>query len=287
MGPPDQIGFINRARRETAMRAQCIRRLTPISGQVILASVVNAGSGYTLGASVAITGPDFAPNIPPFPLGNQAEALAIVQNGTIASVDISEGGFGYFQPTGSIVADAGSGASVTFSVSPINVLVQGQEVYRFEDVDVSTFPGVDSVYMVKSVSVIFANTRYVLPCYAFSVYQAMIRNYPVGFYNIPAVMSQYGQGEDGSFYVYPPPAQTLQTEWDCFCLPQDLVTNDSIEAIPQPWQDPIPYFAAHLAYGELQNFNASKFYLDLYNDFMTRHGGYARPGRAVNPYGRY
>jgi hypothetical protein len=285
--PLNQIEYINKARRETAMRAQCVRRLTPVSGQVVSANVVAPGSGYTLGATLAISTPDFAPNTKPFPLGSQATGSAFVQNGTIAGAVINDGGAGYFQPTGSIVAAAGSGASITFSTSPINLLNLGQEVYAFSDIDLTLFPGVDSVCAVKSLSVIFANARYTLPCYAFSVYQAMIRTYPLGFYNIPAVCSQYGQGTDGSFYVYPPPAQSLQSEWDCFCVPQDLETNDSLEVIPRPWDDPIPYFAAHLAFADLQNFNASKFYLDLYNDFMIRHSGYARPGRAVNQYGRY
>ena len=38
---------INEARRETAMRAQAIRRLTPIAAGVVSASVTVAGSGYT------------------------------------------------------------------------------------------------------------------------------------------------------------------------------------------------------------------------------------------------
>ena len=32
--PADLLSYINRARREVAARTQCIRRLTPVSGQV-------------------------------------------------------------------------------------------------------------------------------------------------------------------------------------------------------------------------------------------------------------
>jgi hypothetical protein len=287
LGALDLIDYINRSRRETAMRGQCIRRLTPVSGQVLSASVVNPGSGYTLGVTIGISGPDFFPGTKPFPSGAQATAGAIVQNGTIAAVDVLFGGAGYMQPTGSVIASAGTGASVTFTTTPINTLNLAQEVYPFSDIDVTIFPGVQSVYMVKGLSVIFGSYRYSLACYAFSVYQALIRRYTQGFFYVPEICSQFGQGVDGSFYVYPPPSQQYPFELDCFCLPQDLLTDGSTEALPDPWTDAVPYFAASLCYANLQNFNAAKYYEDAFDKFILRHSNYARPGRMVNPYGRY
>ena len=41
--PDDLLSYINRARREVAGRTQCIRRLTPISGQVVDGTVVTGG----------------------------------------------------------------------------------------------------------------------------------------------------------------------------------------------------------------------------------------------------
>lgn len=287
IGPSDMISYINRARRETAMRAQCIRRMTPVSGQVLSASVVNPGAGYTLGATVVLSAPEFQPGTKPFPQGAQATAGAIIQNGTIAAVDVQFGGAGYIAPTGSVVASAGSGASVTFTTTPISTLNLAQEVYPFSDIDVTMFPGVESVYMIKGVSVIFGSYRYSLACYAFSVYQAMIRRYTQGFMYVPAVCSQFGQGVDGSFYFYPPPSQQYPIEYDCFCLPLDLTAGDSPEAIPDPWTLAVPYFAASLCYAELQNFNAAKYYEDAFDKFILRHSNYARAGRMVNPYGRY
>lgn len=286
-GPNDLISYINRARREIAMRAQCIRRLTPISGSIMTASVVAGGSGYTLGATITITAPDFPSGMAPYPLGDQASASAIIDTGTIAAVAIDYGGHGYFQPTASIIADAGDGASITFSLSPMNLLTEGQEVYPFSEVDLSSFPGCDSVYMIKSVSIIYSNYRYSLPCYAFSEYQAKIRTFPYQYSYVPAFCSQFGQGVNGSFYVYPLPSQTYQYELDCFCLPADLSTDLSVEAIPMPWTEAVPYFAASLCYAELQNFNASKYYMDMYDAFCQRYSNYARPGRIVNIYGRY
>lgn len=104
---------------------------------------------------------------------------------------------------------------------------------------------------------------------------------------MPAVCAQYGQGVDGDFYFFPVPSQPYQIEFDAFCLPSDLIDNNSVEAIPAPWTDAVPYFSAHLAYLELQNFNAAKGYLGLFDQFLQRYSDYARPGRVTNPYGRY
>jgi hypothetical protein len=281
------VTYINRARREIALQAQCIRRLTPITGAVVTASVVSAGSGYTNSPTITITTPDFPSGQGPFPNGSQATAAAMVQAGTVAAVDITYGGAGYWEPTATITDSTGTGASITLNLSTINQLTQGAEVYNFADVDLSPFPGVESIYMVQSVSVLFSGFRYSLACYDFSTYQALIRQWAQQWQYVPAVCAQYGQGVDGSFYMYPIPSQAYQMEWDCLCLPSDLTTNLSEEALPGPWTDVVPYFASHLAYLELQNFNASKYYFDLYEKMLLRYSRAARPGRAVSKYGRY
>jgi len=287
LNPGDLVSYINRARREVAMRSQCLRILTPVSGAVTAASIVAYGSGYTNSPTITITAPDFPAGGTINPGGAQATAAAIVQSGSIANVDITYGGAGYFQPSASITDSTGSGASISLTVSTPNVLVAHQEVYPFSDVNLDAFPGVESIYMIKSISILYSNYRYSLPCYSFSDYQAKLRRYPVGYSWVPTCCSQFGQGVNGSFYVYPIPSQTYQYELDCFCIPSDLTTNLSDEALPLPWTEAVPYMAAYLCYLELQNYNAAKFYLDQFDMFVNRYSTYARPGRATNPYGRY
>lgn len=281
------IDYINRARREVAGMTQCIRVLTPISGSVVSANVVNGGSGYSNATTVTITPPDFPSGALPSPNGAQATAIPIIQGGVITAVDIQFGGYGYFQPLATVMDGAGTGASVTLNLSPINVLNPYQEQYSFQDINVSMFPGVGSVFMIRSVSVLYANYRYSLPMYSFSTYQSMIRQYPFQYTYVPTFCSQFGQGANGSFFAYPWPSQTYQWEFDCTALPQDLIDDQSVEAIPQPWSDVVPYFAAHLAFAELQNLNASRYYLDLFDKMMLRKSAQARPGRVTNPYGRW
>ena len=285
----DLLSYINRARREVAARTQCIRRLTPITGQVVSVNLLTPGSGYVTPVAT-ISAPDFPSGLAPNPLGLQATATVQMAGGVITDIEIQNGGDGYFEPQITITdaTGPGTGATATLNLSPINILNTGQEVYNFSDIYIGNWPGVDSVYAIKSASVIYANYRYSLPMYAFSVYQAYIRQYPYQYSYVPTFCSQFGQGAGGSFYAYPLPSQTYQWEFDCFCLPQDMdLTNGIPEAIPQPWTDAVPYFAAHLAMIELQNFNAALFFEKQFDERTLGYSSYARPGRMTNPYGRY
>jgi hypothetical protein len=285
---PDNLRqYINRARRKVASQCQCVRIKSSISGQILQWNVVSGGFNYSPTPVCVITPPDFPSGEAPFPNGDQAFATATVEGGVITSIQNNYGGHGYYQPIMTITDPTGSGAFVSPTVSFVMTLNRGQEVYRFTDVDLSEFAGVKSIYGVRSVSIIYANYRYSLPMYSFSTYQSMIRQYPFQYQYVPTFCSQYGQGGNGSIYVYPLPSQTYQMEWDMQCLPQDLLDDQSVEIIQPPWDELPPYFAAHLAYAQIQNLNASKYYLELYNQMAKEYSGEARIGRIVNPYGRY
>lgn len=284
--PKDMLEWINTARREVVMRTQCVRVLTNSSGACETGSVTAGGSGYTSAPTATITPPDFPSGTGAFPGGSQATATTTIQSGTLNAVNITYGGSGYFQPLVSFSGGGGSGAAGTIATSPINTLVAQQEVYPFSGVDLTSNPGAGAIYCVISISLIYANYRFSLPVYSFSEYQAKIRNYPSQYIYVPSVASQYGQGSSGSFYVYPLPNAGYQYELDCLCLPQDLLTDLSVEIIPAPWDDAVKYFVAYLAYLSMQNFNAANFYLGQFDRFIMSYSRAARPGRAVNIYGR-
>lgn len=279
--------YVNQARREVAMRTQCIRILPPISGAIVSWTITNHGSGYSSTPVCTITPPDFPSGGPTNPLGKQATATATVVSGIITAINNTYGGAGYFQPQMTITDATGSGATAIATLSPMNLLNQGQEQYLFSNINLTAFPGVKEIYNVHSVSIIYANYRYSLPCYSFSTYQAMIRQYPFQYQYVPTFFSQFGQGASGSLFFYPWPSQTYQMEWDCRCIPLDLIDNQSVEILPDPWTDAVPYFAAKLAFEELQNLNAAKYYDDQFNVRCLGYSQYARVGRATNPYGRY
>lgn len=288
INPQDLIYYVNRARRDLAGRTQCVRRLTPISGSISNIVITNGGQNYSTPA-ISIGSPDQASGAPPNPTGIQAYATITEEDGVINNISVTAGGDGYLSPSITITDSTGSGvsAAATAVIQNISQTYEGQEVYRFSDIPVQNWPGVDSVFAVHSVSIIYSNYRYSLPMYNFSTYQARIRQYPTQYSYVPTMGAQFGQGENGSLYLYPIANSSYPLELDCFCLPADLKTDLDVEVIPMPWQDAVPYLAAHLCYLELQNLNAAEYYFKKSDEMIARYSRYARPGRITNPYGRY
>lgn len=283
--PEDLIEYINRARRDIAGRTQCIRALTPISGSISSITLTNGGTGYTAPV-VTITPPDFPSGMAPYPGGLQATAEASFAAGIIQDISVTNGGSGYFQPQITITDPTGAGATAVLAGTIGNQTVNSQEVYNFRDFDVSMFPGVGEPIAVHSIAMLFNNWRYVLPCYGFTTYQAMIRQYSLQYQYVPCVFSQYGQGANGSLYMYPIPSSPFQFEADLFCYPQDLLDDNSVEIIPQPWQDAVAFGAAFYAFTEIQNLNSAEYFFKKNDDMIRRFGTYARPSQVQNPYGR-
>ncbi len=284
----DLVAFINLARREIAMRAQCIRLVPATSAPLNSVTVLSAGASYT-SPTILISTPDYPSGELPFPTGDQASVSAVLSSGSIASVSITNGGAGYFQPSILSFTDpTGTGATLAVNPSPfINITKQGQEVYPFSGIPLLPLIGIESIFDVLSISIIYANYRYSLPKYSFTTYQATIRQYPFQYQYVPTMASQLGQGVAGKLYLYPIPSQAYQMEWDCYCLPTPLIVENSIEAIPDPWRDCVPYFAAYLAYLNAQRKADSDGMKAIYDDFMHRYSAYANMGRASNPYGRF
>ena len=288
--PQDIVTYVNRARREVARRAQCIRYLTPVSGALTAISVTAAGSGYSASPVVTIATPDSPSGAATTPNGVQATATATVSSGSISAVTIGTPGNGYFEPAVTITDTTGLGATavVTGISTYVNQLLEGQEQYPFSNIVFQT-TGIESVIQVKSVSIIYSNYRYSLPMYSFSIYQAMIRQYSSAsqYQYVPAFASQYGRGAAGIFYLYPIPSQTYQAEFDCICEPTDLVLDSDVEIIPDPWTDAVPFFAAYLCFLEMQNFNSARGIKNEFDLFMRQYSSATQSGRISNPYGRW
>jgi len=286
INPLTLIDYINRARREVAMRSQCLRALPPTSGAVETITVTAGGSGYT-SPTVTISAPDEPSGMTLNPAGAQATATATVVGGAITNIDVVYGGAGYFQPAVTISDPTGTGAAAMATTSPILTLNPYQESYNFADIPLQTYPGYGGVYGVRGVTLVYANYRYSLPQYSWSTYQAMIRQYPGQYYYVPTMCSQFGQGASGSLYFYPLPSQVYQLELDCYCWPQDLQTDQDVEAIPDPWTQAVVWLAVHYCYLELQNLNSAEYYRKLFDAQMPRYRSAASPGRVSNIYGRY
>ena len=279
--------YINTARGQIAAEGQCIRAVPPTSGPITAITVLSAGTGYTT-AQVIIPAPDSPSGSGPFPAGQQASATAAFTGGGITSVTLLSTGAGYFSTT-ALISGNGTGAKLLAVVSGINQTVINQETYPFSGVNplVNTSgAGINSVYMVRSISMIWGTFRYTLMHYSFSKYQAFARTYTAGYTYIPSVFCQFQQGVNGSVMVYPIPNQAYQMEWDCCCLPNDLATDTDPEAIPYPWTDAVRFLAAYYAFSGAQRFTDADRMWQEYEKYMKRARQMSQPMGTVNRYGR-
>lgn len=286
LNPDDLILYVNQARREIAMRSQSIRKIPPISGSIEEIHVTAAGSGYSASPTVTIGAPDLPGGRKLNPAGLQATATAMVVGGRIAGISVTNGGDGYFQPAVTITDATGTGATAVATTTPVSAFVANQEEYRLSDIRMDAYPGVGAVYATLSHYVIFSNIRYRIAQYSLTDYKSWIENYPFQYYFVPVACAQKEQGAAGSYLFYPIPSQTYAWEPDCLCLPQDLVDDNSPEALSEPWTEGVAWYAASLAMEEMQQFNLARYWRDKFTEFTVRYGLYARPRLVVSTYGR-
>ena len=107
--------------------------------------------------------------------------------------------------------------------------------------------GVASILFVESIAVSWGALKPTLDQWNWNDLQAYVRAYPI-VSGQPAMFAQFGQGAGGSVYIQPEPTGALPMEWNCVCLPLDLAVDADAEAIPYPWTDAVPYFAAYLGF---------------------------------------
>lgn len=291
----DLTTYVNEARVEVAAQGQCIRRTTPISGSIMSLQVVKPGSGYT-NPTIQISPPDSPQGFLPYPTGAQATGTLQRIGGQISSGSVTFGGSGYFAPAATVSDPTGTGAVVQPIVTPVSQTTYGQETYDFGDFPMAMYPGVGPILSVRSVSVQWTQWQYSISFVSFSKYQALVRQYVSSFYAPPVIGCQFGQGTDGSFKLYPLADQNYQLTLDALCLPDDLVDDQSPEAIPDPWRRAVAYYAAHLALlgraSEYPQFAQLAFrYFNekdggLFAMYMRRARAFSQPGRVSSFYGR-
>lgn len=280
----DQNNYINRARLRVAGKGQCVRLL--LSGGTITALTINSGgSGYAGTATVAISG-----------AGQQAAATATISGGAINAVTLTNGGWGYITGTTTTVTATGStsGSNATFNVTIDNSLttVPGQEVYQFSTANTlakaqTLVAGVDTVEGVFSIAGAWganAAMKPVLNEMIWTEFQAYLRSYNTGLQSYPTNWAKYGQGVNGSVYLWPLPSQFSQMDWDCWCLPVALTAANTPEAIPYPWTTPVAYYAAYLAFFNAQRFEDAQRMKAEYQEKMLEAVGMSQNPFVPNYY---
>jgi hypothetical protein len=235
--------YINEARRQLVMDTGCLRTLQPSFvtagieqyqfGSVSGAGIISGGANYS-GPSVAFSGGG----------GTGAAATLTQSGGAVNSIVFTNLGSGYTSPPTAIVSDSGAGSGANIQVGVISL----------------------NTYDFLGVHVFWGTQRYALDWAPFSLFSSIYRPYAVAAYQRqPAAWAAYGEQ---SIFVGPTPDQTYATEFDTVVLPTNFAIGDTstADAIPLRNQDPIKFYAAHLAKFNAQNYGEAETYKNKYRE---------------------
>lgn len=151
--------------------------------------------------------------------------------------------------------------------------VAAQQIYPFSAINTSSVAGVEGVFNVKQITVNVAAGAQFLHNRSFQWFNLFQISQAAPESTIPDVWAQYSQGINGSIYLYPIPDTIYTLNLDTVCLPIPLVDDTTVEAIPYPWTDCVPFFAAFYAYLSAQRrADADKMY-QTYGQFAQRARG--------------
>lgn len=151
-------------------------------------------------------------------------------------------------------------------------LVGGIASYAFSllGLGVPATTGIQGAFKVQQINAVVAGGQIALDNWAWPWFM----RYYLGTTGItparPQNWSQLGQGVSGTLYFSATPDQAYTMSCDTVCQPIQLNTDQDVEAIPYPWTDAVPYYAAYYAYMASQRQeDADRMYL-RYEDFATR-----------------
>lgn len=165
------------------------------------------------------------------------------------------------------------GASNVNSFSTIS----GVEKYSFEYANPyaqAQNSGVKGIIDVVGVSVSWGGIRPTMNYMPWLDLQAYARSWNVGVTSYPFLWSTQGYGEKGQVWLFPIPNVSAsltqggqgEMEWQVTCVPKPLYTDNDTEAVPEPFQQYVQYYAAYLALLAGQRFGAAQIHLNYLND---------------------
>jgi hypothetical protein len=154
-----------------------------------------------------------------------------------------------------------------------------QNIYTFSALNSYVTPttGIKGIMGIYSVAVSQGTIKPILDYLPWQAMQAYMLAYNSGYTGYCEAWSQYGFGDSGSLYVWPIPSGAFATDIDTYCLPLDLVNNTDVCALPYPWTDSVPYYAAYWCLMNAQRHDEAKMMLEIYNQNLVWARGAVQP----------
>lgn len=175
---------------------------------------------------------------------------------------------------------AGESESIRVLGTISTVLTQRNYNFTALNLGVSATTGVQGALHVRSLRYAVASGYQWIAPRTWEWFELYYLNNPVPDSAAPTSWAEYAQGQTGSFFVDPLPDLIYTLTADTVCVPIPLVDDTTVEAIPYPWTDAIPYFAAYLALLSSQT-NArradAEAYFSYYQTFVQRARQFSNP----------
>ena len=222
--------------------------------------VTNPGSGYTSAPTVSFSSGAAAAYATISQTGEYGSNAA----GSISNVVVTNAGLGYTTaPTVSFSGGGGTGAAAQAFLTgmPKGLLTMD----------------------IININLYWGNTRIPLRYLPWTQFNAELRFWQ-NYVGRPIAYSMYGPN---SFYLSPVPDQNYAIEVDTVVRPDDLVALSDPEInIPQPWQDPVPYYAAHIAKYKEQSYGEAELFKNQYLSKVQNVLSSTFTRRMPDPYSR-
>lgn len=146
--------------------------------------------------------------------------------------------------------------------------IAGQEMYPYAYANETLrqqYRGFESVIDVMDVAVSWGGSiRPVQNWMPWDELQAYARSYNIGVFSYPFVWSDTGTGQLGQIWLFPAPSVVTEMEWDCFCTPTPLYSNDDFDALPEQYRKPVKFWAARSAKMASNQYEAAAFFEQEY-----------------------
>lgn len=197
-------------------------------GGITGVKIVAGGTGGTNGAQVVtFTGGG----------GSGAAATATIAGGIVTTIAMTATGSGYTSAPTVSVANAGgafSGVAGFIHANTIDLL---------------------------NLSIYWGNSRLTLNYLPWTKFNAQARYY-VNYVGRPSVFSVYSAN---SAYISPIPDQPYLADFDAVQIPPDIVDATTVEVIPQPFTQPVPFYAAYLLKMKEQSWGEAEEFMKHYS----------------------
>ena len=141
-------------------------------------------------------------------------------------------------------------------------LVPNQDLYNIVSTINTGTPANIGLQVVEviSVTIYWGTQRVILQNRSFSEQNAKLRIWQQ-YQTRPGSIARRGANQ---LYINPTPDQAYVSDWDCVIVPTPLALDTDPEVLAVPFQNLVPWFAAHLAKYNMEAFGEAQVFYEKY-----------------------